>query len=64
MFTINENIKNEIVINKSRFITYIYKIDNENNINEILNNLKKEYRFLAMSALLVLFYERGLFLYK
>lgn len=44
MFTINENIKNEIVINKSRFITYIYKIDNENNINEILNNLKKEYK--------------------
>jgi len=39
MFTINENVKNEIVINKSRFITYIYKVDNENDINNIFTNL-------------------------
>lgn len=44
MFTIKENVKNEIVINKSRFITYIYKINNENDINNILSNLKKEYK--------------------
>ena len=44
MFTINENIKNEIIINKSKFITYIYKINNKNDINNILENLKKEYK--------------------
>lgn len=44
MFTIKENIKNEIIINKSRFITYIYKVENENQVNYILNELKKEYK--------------------
>lgn len=44
MYTIKENVKNEIVINKSRFITYIYKTDNEKNVNDILDNLKKEYK--------------------
>lgn len=44
MFTIEKNIKNEIVINKSRFITYLYKVNNIDEINDILNNLKKEYK--------------------
>lgn len=44
MFTIKENVKNEIVINKSRFITYIYKIKKEKDVNNILDKLKKEYK--------------------
>lgn len=44
VFTIKENSQNELIINKSRFITYLYKVDNEIDINNILNNLKKEYK--------------------
>ena len=44
MFTIDKNIINEITINKSRFITLIYKVTNISEINETLNNLKKEYK--------------------
>ena len=44
MFTIDKNIINEITINKSRFITLIYKVTDISKINETLNNLKKEYK--------------------
>lgn len=41
---ISNNVKNEIVINKSRFITYLYKVKDENEIINYLNELKKEYK--------------------
>lgn len=44
MKTIKENIKNEIIINKSRFIGLLYKVNNIDEINLILNNLKSEYK--------------------
>lgn len=44
MFTIEKNIENEIIINKSRFITYLYKVNNIDEINNILEHLKKEYK--------------------
>ncbi len=44
MYTIKENINNEIIINKSRFITYIYKIDSEEEVKSILSDIKKEYK--------------------
>lgn len=44
MFTIKDDIKNEIIINKSKFITYIYNVKNLDNINEKLNNLKVKYK--------------------
>ena len=44
MFTIKENVKNEIEINKSRFITYIYKLNNEKDVKTILEKLKKEHK--------------------
>ena len=44
MYTIKENAANEIIINKSKFITYIYKVNNKDEINDILNNLNKEYK--------------------
>ncbi|NLL44189.1 MAG: YigZ family protein [Mollicutes bacterium] len=43
MFSIKENVNNEIVINKSRFITELIKINNEDEIINILNNIKKKY---------------------
>lgn len=44
MFTIKENVKNEIIINKSRFITYLYKVKTEKEVNDVLATLKKEYK--------------------
>ena len=41
---INENVNNEIIINKSRFITYLYKIKNKEEFILYLNKLKKEYK--------------------
>ena len=44
MFTIKENISNEIIINKSRFITYLYKVNSILEVNNILNELKCKYK--------------------
>ena len=40
MHTIKNNTHNEIIIKNSRFICYLYKIKNINDINTILNELK------------------------
>lgn len=42
MKTVKESINNEIIIKNSRFITYIYRIYN-NNINTYLDEIKKLY---------------------
>ena len=44
MNTIKENIKNEIIINKSKFITYAYKVNTVSDALEKINMLKKEYK--------------------
>ena len=44
MYSIKENVKNTILINKSKFITKLYKVKNIDEINNILNNLKIEYK--------------------
>ena len=44
MYTIKNNIKDELIINKSKFITYIYKVNTLDEVNDILSNLKKEYK--------------------
>lgn len=44
MYTIKENVKNEIIINKSRFITLLYKVNNLDDVLKILENVKKEYK--------------------
>ena len=41
---IDTNVYNEIIINKSKFITYIYKIKNKEDFLNYYNNLKKEYK--------------------
>ena len=44
MQTIKKNVTHEIIINKSRFIAKLIKINNENDIKEKLDNLKNEYK--------------------
>lgn len=44
MKTIKKNVTNEIIINKSRFITKLIKISNETEIKEKLSYLKNEYK--------------------
>ena len=43
MFTI-KNIENTIIINKSKFITNLFYIDNLNDINKYLNEIKLKYK--------------------
>ena len=43
MYTIN-NINNTYIIKKSKFITYLYNVNNVSEINNILDKLKKEYK--------------------
>lgn len=44
MLSINKAISDEYYINKSRFITKLFRIDNPDEINNIINSVKKEYR--------------------
>lgn len=44
MRTIEKKVENEIIINKSRFITVIYPVNNIDEINTYLNNIKEEYK--------------------
>lgn len=44
MHTIQNEINNEIVINKSRFITYLFKVNNEQEITDIISNIKNKYK--------------------
>lgn len=37
-------IENEIIIKKSKFIAKLYKINNLNEIDNVINDLKKEYK--------------------
>lgn len=43
MYTIHENVKNEIIIKNSRFITIIAKIKFKEEVDSILNQIKKVY---------------------
>lgn len=44
MFTITDDISNEIIIKNSRFICIIHKIYDVNNIDNYLNNIKSKYK--------------------
>lgn len=44
MKTIKNNTNHIYIINKSKFITFLYKINSQDDINNYLNNLKKEYK--------------------
>lgn len=44
MYTIGNDIKNEIIINKSKFICVYKKVYNEENALKYINNIKDEYK--------------------
>ena len=44
MKTIKENMTNDIIIKNSRFITKLVKVNNIDDIDKALNDLKEEYR--------------------
>lgn len=44
MYSIKESLENTIIIKKSKFITKLYKINNIEEINNILEKLKKEFK--------------------
>lgn len=44
MNSIESNINNEYIINKSKFITFLYKVNNIDEVNNYLNNIKKKYK--------------------
>lgn len=44
MKSINKNTENEIIIERSKFITKLFKINSEGEAKEILNNLNNEYK--------------------
>lgn len=43
MFTVKEKTKNEIIINKSRFITLVYNVKSILEVNNTLKEIKNEY---------------------
>lgn len=44
MLSIENNTQNEIIINKSRFITYLYKIDKVDEIDFYLDQIKERFK--------------------
>jgi uncharacterized YigZ family protein len=44
MLSIKENIENVFIINKSKFITNIFRIDDINNINKYIESIKHKYK--------------------
>lgn len=44
MKSIKTNVKNELVITKSKFITFLYRVNTIDEINNYLDELKKEYK--------------------
>lgn len=44
MYTITKDVQSELIINKSRFITFIYRVKSVSEINQILSNLKNNYK--------------------
>ena len=44
MNTIDKNEKNEIIVNKSKFITYINKVNNLNDVDILLKKIKDEFK--------------------
>lgn len=44
MFTIKNDLNGELIVNKSRFITYVYKVNNVLEVNEKIDELKVKYK--------------------
>ena len=43
MYRINDTYENTIIINKSEFITHLYRVNNQSEVDEILTKVRKKY---------------------
>ena len=62
--TIFEKLNNQIVIDKSKFIAYLFPCDNKEQANEILALLRKEHEFATHVCYAYIVIEDGVILYK
>ena len=53
MYSIKKSLENTIIIKKSKFITRLVKVNNIEEINNILEKTKKEYKDSKMASTLV-----------
>ncbi len=44
MYTIKKNVENEIIVNKSRFITYLFKVHSKAEVDSLISKLKREHK--------------------
>lgn len=44
MYTIKNDISHELIVKKSRFICYLYKVNNLDDINKYLNSIHEEHK--------------------
>ena len=62
--TIFEKLNNQIVIDKSKFISYLFPCDNKEQANDILVSLRKEHEFATHVCYAYIVIEDGVILYK
>ena len=62
--TIFKELNNQIVIDKSKFISYLFPCDNKDQANEILASLRKEHEFATHVCYAYIVIEDGVILYK
>ena len=62
--TIFEKLNNQIVIDKSKFISYLFPCDNKEQANDILASLRKEHEFATHVCYAYIVIEDGVILYK
>lgn len=62
--TIFKEVTNQIVIEKSKFLAYLFPCDNKEQANEILTNLRKEHEFATHVCYAYIVFDDNVLLYK
>lgn len=44
MYSIDKNVRNEIIINKSKFITFLFRLNKKDDIDLLIGKIKEEYK--------------------
>ena len=44
MYSIDKNVRNEIIINKSKFITFLFRLNKKDDIDLLIDKIKDEYK--------------------
>lgn len=64
MKTIKETIQNTIIIEKSKFISYLFACSSKQELEKMLDNLRKEHPDATHICYASIYYENGLIAYK